>query len=108
MMLVINCAGKILIDDVWEDRTCSYKIINCPDLSQAQQAALVERLSPLVASSTIHSNMPIISWNLENNDFVTPKEIATREELQDQTWVEPSCEYLDAIVWNGIGQKAFA
>jgi len=111
MMLVINCAGKVLVDDIWENRACSYKIVNCPELSQAQQAALIDRLSPLVVRTLASdglSDMPIVGWSLENDDFVTTNENTVRADTNDPTWSEPSCDYLDAIVWNGIGQKAFS
>ncbi len=111
MMLVIYTAGKVKVNDTWEDRACAYKIINCPELTQSQQDALVGRLTPLIAQSPDISNgnsdMPIAAWSLESDDFVTPSEIQNRLDSNDPTWSEPVCEYLDAIVWSGIGQKAF-
>ena len=110
MMLVINTAGQVLVNEVLENRSCSYKIVDCPELTQSQQAALVDRLSPMIARAMSEngiSDESIISWSLESNDFVTVNEQTNRAALQDPTWSEPSCDYLDAIVWNGVGQQAF-
>ena len=101
MILVINTSGRQLIDNVWVDKSSNYKITDCPELTQAQQAAMIARLTPWIEQHNDDVDMPIVGWSLEADNYVSPTEQAWNEANPGSSYTEPSIAYLEAIVWDG-------